>query len=49
MKFPEVVEFVNFYLDKAAELSEDVGYIPLPAELYTQQKEHFKAFVESNK
>jgi phosphate transport system substrate-binding protein len=49
VKFPEVVEFVNFYIDNAAELSEDVGYIPLPAELYTQQKEHFKAFVESNK
>lgn len=49
VKSPEVVEFVNFYIDNAAELSEDVGYIPLPAELYTKQKENFKAFVESNK
>ncbi|MFZ2282740.1 MAG: PstS family phosphate ABC transporter substrate-binding protein [Lutibacter sp.] len=49
IKHPEVVEFVNFYLDKAAELSEDVGYIKLPAELYTKQRENFKAFVEKNK
>lgn len=45
----EVVEFINFYLDNAAELSKDVGYIPLPKENYTQQKESFKAFVERNK
>ncbi len=49
VKSPEVVEFVNFYIDNAAELAEDVGYIPLPSELYTKQKENFKAFVESNK
>ncbi|MEX1382203.1 PstS family phosphate ABC transporter substrate-binding protein [Lutibacter sp.] len=49
IKSPEVVEFVNFYIDNATELSEDVGYIPLPSELYTKQKENFKAFVESNK
>jgi phosphate transport system substrate-binding protein len=46
---PEVVEFVNFYLDIAGELSKDVGYIPLPAENYAKQKENFKTFVESNK
>jgi len=49
IKHPEVVEFVNFYLDNAAELSEDVGYIALPAEIYAKQKENFKAFVENNK
>jgi phosphate transport system substrate-binding protein len=49
IKQPEVVEFVNFYLDNAAELSEDVGYIKLPAEIYAKQKENFKAFVEKNK
>lgn len=49
VKHPEVVEFVNFYIDNAGELSEDVGYIPLPAELYTKQKENFKSFVEANK
>ena len=46
---PEVVEFVNFYLDNAGELSKDVGYIPLPSENYRAQKESFKTFVESNK
>ena len=49
VKSPEVVEFVNFYIDNAGELSEDVGYIPLPAENYKKQKANFKAFVESNK
>ena len=49
VKTPEVVEFVNFYIDEAGKLAEDVGYIPLPAENYTKQKENFKAFVESNK
>lgn len=41
---PEVVEFVNFYLDNAAELSKDVGYIPLPDEEYKKQKEAFATF-----
>jgi phosphate transport system substrate-binding protein len=49
VKSPEVIEFVNFYIDNAGELAEDVGYIPLPAELYTQQKENFSKFVEENK
>lgn len=49
IKHPEVIEFVNFYLDNAGELSEDVGYIKLPAEIYAKQKENFKAFVEKNK
>lgn len=43
MKRPEVKAFVNFYLDNAAELAEDVGYIKLPAEMYTQQKEQLNA------
>lgn len=46
---PEVIEFVNFYIDNAGELSEDVGYISLPSENYNTQKENFKTFVESNK
>ncbi len=49
VKSPEVVEFVNFYLENSAELSKDVGYIPLPKENYTKQKENFKAFVDNNK
>ncbi|REJ85625.1 MAG: phosphate ABC transporter substrate-binding protein PstS family protein [Acidobacteria bacterium] len=31
---PEVAAFVDFYLDNAAELSEEVGYVQLPAEAY---------------
>ncbi len=45
---PAAVDFVNFYLDNAAELSKEVGYIPLPAELYEEQKEKFKKFAETN-
>lgn len=48
VKSPEVIEFINYYIDNASELSEDAGYIPLPKELYSKQKEKFKAFVESN-
>ncbi|MFD2512973.1 PstS family phosphate ABC transporter substrate-binding protein [Pontibacter locisalis] len=44
---PATVDFVNFYLDNAGELSQEVGYIPLPAELYKEQKEKFKQFAES--
>jgi len=49
VKSPEVVDFVNFYLKNASELAEDVGYIPLPADIYNKQIENFKTFVESNK
>ena len=49
VKQPEVVEFVNFYIDNAGELSKDVGYIPLPAENYEKARERFKTFVEGNK
>ena len=41
---PEVVEFVNFYLDHAAALSQEVGYIPMPAEQYKEQKTKFQEF-----
>jgi phosphate transport system substrate-binding protein len=35
---PEVARFVGFYLDKAGELVEEVGYVPLPAEAYKLAK-----------
>ncbi|MEQ9367080.1 MAG: PstS family phosphate ABC transporter substrate-binding protein [Leptospirales bacterium] len=35
---PEVQQFVGFYMDSGAELSEAVGYIPLADELYTANK-----------
>ena len=45
----EVVEFVNFYYENAAELSKDVGYVPLPVEKYAEETKKFNAFVESLK
>lgn len=41
----EVVDFVNYYLDNAAEVSKMVGYIPLPEDEYKAQKESFTSFV----
>jgi phosphate transport system substrate-binding protein len=41
---PEVVAFINFYLDNAGALSQEVGYIPLPESEYKKQKEKFAAF-----
>lgn len=41
---PEVKGFVNFYIDKAGSISKDVGYVSLPAELYTKAKEEFGTF-----
>ena len=46
---PEVVAFLNFYLDNAATLSQEVGYIPLTDAEYKQQKEKFAAFVKGAK
>ena len=43
---PQVVEFVNFYLDNASGVVPDVGYIPLPDEMYAESKANFAAFVE---
>lgn len=41
---PEVVEFVNFYLENAPELSEEVGYIQMPEEVYQEQLTKFEEF-----
>jgi phosphate transport system substrate-binding protein len=46
---PEVVRFVEFYLEHAAALVPDVGYIPLPDEEYKNQLEKFRAFVAEHK
>ncbi|AKD05585.1 protein sphX [Pontibacter korlensis] len=45
---PAVVDFVNFYLENAGELSQEVGYIPLPAEMYKEQQQKFKSFTEGS-
>lgn len=42
---PEVVDFVNFYLDAAGELAQEIGYIPLPDNLYDEQRQKFEQFV----
>ncbi len=39
---PEVQAFVKFYLENAARLSAEVGYIPLPAEVYTLAMQRFE-------
>lgn len=44
VKKPEVVEFVSFYLNSAASLVTDIGYIPLPAEEYQKEISEFDAF-----
>ncbi len=40
----EVVTFVNFYIENAAELAKEVGYIPLPQDEYENQLTRFKKF-----
>jgi len=49
LKKPQVIKFVDFYLNNAGELSKDVGYIPLPKEKYEEQKQKFKEFVKNHK
>lgn len=43
---PEVKSFVEFYLQKAAGISKDVGYVALPAEMYTEGLAKFAAFTK---
>lgn len=40
-----VKTFVDFYIENAAALSQDVGYVPLPDAEYAKQADKFKAFV----
>ncbi len=44
LKRPEVLAFVHFYIDNVAELSKEVGYVPLQADIYTQMKQKLAAF-----
>ncbi len=46
-KRPEVQKFMKFYLKNAPVLSEEVGYVPLPAADYTEQTDKFLSFVET--
>ncbi len=45
IKKNEVIEFVNFYLNNAATLVTEIGYIPLPAAEYQKERDEFSAFV----
>lgn len=45
---PEVQEFTRFYLDNAAMLSSEVGYIPMTDEQYATEKKEFEAFISGN-
>ncbi len=47
VKRPEVVQFVNFYLENAASLVPDVGYIPLSTEEYKREISKFENFSSS--
>jgi phosphate transport system substrate-binding protein len=38
---PEVREFVEFYLDEAADLVDEVGYVALPEDIYEAAMENF--------
>lgn len=43
----EVSTFVSFYLDNAAELVKDVGYIPMPTAEYDAEKAKFNNFLNN--
>ncbi len=38
---PEVVEFIKFVLNEGAELTKEVGYVPLPPQAYQTALKHF--------
>jgi phosphate transport system substrate-binding protein len=46
LKRPEVADFVKFYLDHAAELAQDVGYVPVTDEIAKQNQEVFQRALE---
>ncbi len=45
---PEVVSFVRFYLQNAASLVGDVGYIPMPAQDYKDALKKFEDFAKNS-
>ena len=45
VKDEAVVDFVQFYIDNASELVQDVGYISLPEADYESQRTKFEAFL----
>ncbi len=45
LQTPEVRQFLDFYLNNAAQLSREVGYIALPEEMYAEARSKVKAAV----
>ncbi len=45
---PEVTEFVKFYINNAAELSREVGFIPMTEEEYAIQMKQFEEFMSTH-
>lgn len=43
-----VKKFIDFYLDNAAELSEEVGYVPLPPEAYQAAKDRLNRRIKGS-
>jgi len=44
-KRPEVDDFVRFYIENAASLAGDVGYVPLPAKVYSALQSRYEQSV----
>lgn len=49
IKRPAVKAFVDFYLQNAADLVQDVGYIPLPQEEYKKEISELESFANQGK
>ena len=49
LKRPEVQEFIRFYLNQAAELAPEVGYVASPDETYTEDMESFEAAISGER
>jgi phosphate transport system substrate-binding protein len=45
-KRAEIKAFVEFYIDNAPQLVQDVGYIPLPDEQYKKESDEFATFAQ---
>ncbi|MBJ6117339.1 PstS family phosphate ABC transporter substrate-binding protein [Pontibacter sp. BT310] len=45
VKKPQVVEFMDFYFENVGQLSQEIGFIPLPDEKYKAEHQKFKDFV----
>jgi phosphate transport system substrate-binding protein len=42
---PEVLGFINFYLENTNVLSEEVGYVPMPDDLLAEQTAKVEPFL----